>query len=67
MDPYIIAALSIALQEMDQQSISRKINQMDVYPTDVIQYVKKTTQRFKIRNPKLKMGHPIIQPRGQNH
>ena len=62
MDSHIIAALFMALQEMEKPSISRKVNQMDFIP-----YVKKNTQRFKIQNPKLKTGHPIIQPRGQNH
>ena len=42
--------------------ISRKVNQMDFIP-----YVKKNTRSIKIRNPKLKMKHPIIQPRGKNH
>jgi hypothetical protein len=59
-----IAMLSFAIQQLEKTQntmIEVRNSNKDIFP-----YIYKRNKN-KFNNPKLKMGHPIIQPRGQNH
>ena len=59
MDPLTYAALTIVISDLESNKISIP------KPTKMKYYSERNKQ--KVKNPRLKMVHPIIQPRGQNH
>ena len=59
MDPLTYAALTIVISDLESNKISIP------KPTKMKYYGERNKQ--KVKNPRLKMSHPIIQPRGQNH
>ena len=59
-----IAMITFAIRQLEttQNTMIKEINSnKNIFP-----YIHKGNNN-KFKNPKLKMGHPIIQPRGQNH
>ena len=59
-----IAMLSIAIQQLEKKQ--NTIIEVTNSNNNIFPYIYKGNKN-KFKNPKLKMGHPIIQPRGQNH
>ena len=59
MDPLTYAALALVISDLESNEISIP------KPKRIKYYDAKNQQ--KVKNPILKMGHPIIQPRGKNH
>lgn len=59
MDPLTYAALTLVISDLENNKISLS------KPKKVKYYGERNKQ--KVKNPRLKMVHPIIQPRGQNH
>jgi hypothetical protein len=59
-----IAFLSLAIRQIE----SSKNTMIEVKDSDkkLFPYNHKASNK-KFKNPRSKMGHPIIQPRGQNH
>jgi hypothetical protein len=59
-----IAMISFAIQQLEKtQNTMIEVTNSN---KTVLPYIHKANKK-KFKNPKLKMGHPIIQPRGQNH
>ena len=59
MDHFTYTALVLLISDLETNKISiPKQKRTKYYNTQNMQ---------NIKNPRLKMGHPIIQPRGQNH
>ena len=59
MDPLTYAALALVISDLENNKISiQKPKKMKYYSE---------RNKQKVKNPRLKIGHPIIQPRGQNH
>lgn len=59
MDHLTYAALALLISDLETNKISIPKQKRTKY------YNARKTENVK--NPRLKMGHPIIQPRGQNH
>ena len=59
MDPLTYAALALVISDLESNKISIPKQKKTKYY--------QANKNQKIQNPRLKMGHPIIQPRGQNH
>jgi hypothetical protein len=64
MDPLFIAMITQLIKEKETSREDKSPKQEKV--RNIHSYFPR--EKFSdIKNPKLKMGHPIIQPRGQNH
>ena len=59
MDTLTYVALALVISNLESNKISIPKQKRTKYY--------RLVNNQKIINPRLKMGHPIIQPRGQNH